>query len=177
MIIKVLFLVSNFPNLNEKASGLFNLARALSLKKLGCEVKVLTPVGFTPSEKFVFPIPKIKKIIKYIRRQNFIPKFDRIEHFDVYYLKWGWLPRKYFWYSEVNLFHFFAGKRIYKVIKNYAPDVIITSWLHPYGTFAKYIKRKFDIPIISILEGSDILLYPYKFRGINKISADYLNHV
>ena len=49
------------------------------------------------------------------------------------------------------------------------PDIVITSWLHPFATYSKYIKEIKSIPIVSIAEGSDLLILPFKYKGIKKI--------
>jgi len=174
---KILFFTGQFPNINQPLEGIFNVPRAKGLLHKGHEVKAIVPIGMTPPEHLFFPFPKINRIRHFFINQNKIPLFEIIKGIEVYYPRWWWLPRRFCWYSELLFVKYFAGKQIFSLIDSYQPDVIITSWLHPWGSFAKYIKQRFDIPIISILEGSDILVLPQKYKGIQNIERIYSKYV
>jgi glycosyltransferase involved in cell wall biosynthesis len=166
---KILLLTNLFPNPNFKTFGTYNYARAKFLKENGHEVKVICPVGVTPGLSNLFPFPHFHNLLKEFNKKRKIPSQMIYEDIDISYPKWLWLPKKFFWYSEVYLLDFFIGKYIATTIKSFKPDMILTSWLHPYGTYAKFFKQKFNIPVYSITEGSDILYMPKEYDGIEKI--------
>jgi len=166
---KILLLTSLFPNSINQTNGIFNLSRAQALQKIGCEVKVIAPIGLTPREIDLFPWPKFKSIYSEFKKNNSIKKHIVFENVIVYHPKWAWLPRRFFWKEEVDFFHFFAGKKIKKIILDFQPDLIITSWIHPFGTYSKYLEKYYDKTILSITEGSDLLIMPEQYRGWKKI--------
>ena len=168
---RILFLTSLFPNSKHMSEGIFNLSRAKALRKLGYELKVVAPVSLTPPERFFFPSPKITKIVEHIQGQKAILFKEEIEGFEVFHPKWLWLPRRYFWKYEVHLLHFFVGRKIRQTIKQFRPDAVITSWIQPFGAYAKYIKEYYNIPILAIAEGDDILIYPYNYPGWKSIEG------
>ena len=134
------------------------------------KVFIISPVGLTPPSNLVLPLPKIKEIKKFYSQQYFSNHNTKYEGIDCYYPKWFWLPKKRFWKYEAEQLYFQIGEQIEAIINDYSPDLILTSWLNPFATYSKFIKKKFDIPVISIAEGSDILIYPKKYNGIERIS-------
>lgn len=170
---KILFLTHLFPNSSDITKGIFNLSRAKALRKLGHDVEIIAPVCLTPPERYVYPYLKIGKIWNSVKSAKLIPKHEIIEGFYVYHPKWLSLPKRWFWKYEVDLLHLFAGNKISEIVKRFNPDIIISSWLHPDGTYSKYIRRHYNGVIISILEGSDILILAKKYRNGQKI-LDYL---
>ena len=138
-------------------------------KEVEVYIEVITPVSLTPPEKLLFPYPKFGKIFQHMKQRLTIPSNEETDGFEVYRPRWFWLPRRYFWKYEVNLLHLFAGKSIRNVIAKFNPDAIITSCIHPFGTYSKYIKEYIDIPILCIPEGSDVLTYPDLYPGWNCI--------
>ena len=177
---KILFLTSLFPNSSHLTNGIFNLSRVNALRSLGHDVKIVAPISLTPPERFCYPYPKVKRIGNLIKFQISMPAHEMIEGFDVYHPKWVWLPRRWFWRFEVDLLHLFIGNKISKILRKFNPEAIITSWLHPFGTYAKYIKKSFDVPVLSYAEGSDIFLLPEKYKGyfaIERILNKYVDKV
>jgi len=166
---KTLFFTQLFPNSSSQVTGIFNLSRANALRRLGHTVQVIAPIGLTPPERLFFPYPKVNSIISYVKERLSISWKEKITGFLVYHPRWLSLPHKYFWVYDADLLHFFAGRKINKIIREFEPDIIITSWLHPYGTYAKFIKKKVNIPIISYAEGSDIFIWPDIYPGWSNI--------
>ncbi len=174
---KILFLTSLFPNSSHPTNGIFNLSRAKALRRLGHDVKIIAPIGLTPPERFMFPYPKFKSIGNFIKSQRSIPEREIIEGFEVYHPKWAWLPRRWFWRFEVDLLHLFAGNKISQLLRRVKPEAVITSWLHPFGTYAKYIKKYYNVPVLSYAEGSDIFLLPDRYPGYSNIEKTLNMHV
>ena len=78
---RILFLTDLFPNKVERIRGIFNLFRAEALRESGCEVKIIAPVGITPPERFLFPLPKVRKILDHLKSQTSILNVEKIQGF------------------------------------------------------------------------------------------------
>jgi teichuronic acid biosynthesis glycosyltransferase TuaC len=164
----ILYLTHLYPTPNEPNSGVFNYQRVSALKKAGYDIKVVVPVSVTPPVQFIFPSFRIKKTAEFIRKVWFTG--NKLQGFEeASYIKWIALPRKFLWSYQHAAMHYCIGKEISKIINDFNPEIVITSVLHPEGSFAKYLKKKFNLPVISIAEGSEILLYPGLYKGINRI--------
>ena len=110
---KILFLTEIFPNIKEPNKyGIFNLSRAKVLKNIGYEVNVITPIGLTIPESYLIPFPRLIKIIKHVFRKLAIPNSSYVEGIKAFYLKWFWLPKRFFWKYEIELLHMFIQKII-----------------------------------------------------------------
>lgn len=166
---KILLLTSLFPNKEDPTLCTWNLCRAMELSKFGHTVEIIAPIGLTPPKRYVFPIPKFKEIISYIKKNNNIQEKEIIEGLVVHHPKWYWLPRRWFWKNEVELLHLFAGVKIKTIVQNLNPDLILCSYMNPFCTYSKYIKTYLDVPIACYLEGSDILVEPEQYPGYSKI--------
>jgi len=173
---KILFLTSLFPNSTKPINGIFNLSRVHALQDQGCDVRVVAPIGLTPKESDLFPFPKFKKIFNIFKGINQISFQSEFENIIVYHPKWYWLPRRFFWKYELELLHFFAGRKIRNIINEFNPDLIITSWIHPFSTYSKFLEKYFDGKILSISEGSDLLINPKRFRGWKSIEKTINQH-
>jgi glycosyltransferase involved in cell wall biosynthesis len=148
------------------------LSRAKALRKLGCEIKVIAPVGLIPPACFVFPYPKIKQLWHFFKNTTEMPLEEQTHGFIVSHPKWFQFPDHFCWRYAADGLHMGAGKAIKSVIDDFKPDAVITSWLNPFGTYAKYIKKCRDIPVVAIAEGCDILSYPHKYRGWKRIEGN-----
>lgn len=166
---KVVFLTSLFPNEEFPNQGVFNLSRVKSLIEHSHEVIVISPIGLTPKENNLFPSPKFRKILKDFNATRKIKSDTYFDNIKVYHPKWFWLPRRYFWKYETQLLKFFCGRKVKRIFQNFKPDIVITSWFHPYGTYSTYLEKYFPGKIYSISEGSDLLIMPFKYKGWKSI--------
>lgn len=155
---RVIFVSHLFPNTEDPINGSFNLSRVRALQKAGCTVKVISPIGLTPPERMFFPRPQAKKILQHIRGKLELTLPNKYADYDVEYLHWFWLPKRWFWPSEDFLLHLCVGKRIKAIIRQFRPDAVISSWLHPEGTYLKRIECNGIQSLLSIAEGSDFLV-------------------
>lgn len=170
---KIIFFTNQMDTPENKVSGFYNLARLYNLKKLGYYTIIICPINIFPPPSSYRP----DKFIIFVIRQLSIPFKSRIKSFKIYYPKYFSFPKKISWYSENVLMHIFCGRSIKKIIGHHKPDIIISSWLHPFATYAKYVKEYFNKPYISFCEGSDILIFPEKYNGWEKIQSIINNHV
>ncbi len=148
--------------------------RASALREAGCEVKIIAPVGLTPPARFFSPVVRLGSVLGYMKSKLRVAPREVIDGFEVLHPRWFWLPRKLFWRYELELLHWSAGKIITKTLRDFHPDAVLTSWLHPFGTYAKYIKRIADLPVVAFAEGGDILINPMKYSDW-EIIRKYIN--
>jgi len=109
--------------------------------------------------------------MRYIKEQLSIPYKTRIKSFNIYYPKYFSFPKIISWFSELVLLHLFCGRSIKNIIINFQPDLILSSWIHPFATYSRYIKKYYNKPYYSYCEGSDILIFPEKYSGWQKIQS------
>ena len=167
---KILFFTELYPNYLLPNFGIFNYSKVVAIKKLKYDVKIIAPIGLTP------PRFELKKILVNLYF-NFtrIPFHEFYKGTEVYHPKWLRLNRTLFWKFEPFFLKLFSGRIIKKIILDYDPDLIIGSWLNPYGPYAKYIKKYYNKPVICYAEGSDILVFPGKYKKQWKFIENEIN--
>ncbi len=166
---KILIFSYLFPNSKFPSDGIFNYSRAKALKQLGCEVEVIAPVSVNPHMINFFPKPQIKKQFKLFRDLISVPAVEYFNGIKAYHPKWYKAPSKMFWKYHSSILHLFIGKRADKIINDFNPDLIIATWLNPYGAYSQYIKQNSMKRIFALAEGSDVLVDPLKFNGWKRI--------
>jgi glycosyltransferase involved in cell wall biosynthesis len=164
---KIILITGLFPSETNLTKGSFNIERLEALRQLGHDVTVVVPVSYTPPLRYLFPVPNIKNIVDHISLVRNLPGYEIIGGIHVYRLKRISLPYKMFWKYDVKVLDVFNGNNIRRILNHYKADFIITSGLNPSAVYSKYIKKYLDVPILSIFEGSDILIAPKKYRGID----------
>lgn len=160
---KILFLV----NLNENEKGGLFVATHNRIKTLvdnfrDYEVQIYSLVKY---ESFFMKI--VKKILGKPTAKEFLN--DRFEYDGVTY--------KYIYFKETLLRNISKRlgrdayfKKIIKDIKNIDEfDIISAHWGDSPGSLAYYISKKYCIPYILTLHGSDVHTLPFKRKGIRKI--------
>jgi len=166
---RILFFSHLFPNQYEPNSGIFNIQRGVSLKKMGHTVYYIVPISIIPPLKYIFPIPHLSSIVKYYNSFKLICSEYGFTQKDIFGVKWFPLPKRFFWAYQNWALNLTAGKRIKKLLNEINPDLIITSVLHPEGTYSRYFKKNGNFPVIAIAEGSELLVYPKYYSKISKI--------
>ncbi len=149
--------------------GVFNLSRAKALTKLGCEVIVIAPVSINPYVNYFYPYPRLIEQFKFIKKLTSVPFYELNDGIKVYHPKWIKLPRKIFWRFHSNLLHLFTGNKIKKIVNEFNPDLIISTWMNPFAAYSRYFKNITDARIFALAEGSDILIHPFRYKGWKKI--------
>jgi glycosyltransferase involved in cell wall biosynthesis len=166
---KIIIFSNLFPNNKFPTYGVFNLSRAKALKNLGYDVLVIAPISFNPHVEYFSPKLKIKELIKYYSNLLSIPKIEFNCGIKIFHPMWMKAPNKYFSKYHVNVLHFFIGRKMQKIINDFQPDLIISTWLNPFGVYSKYISKRLKITYFAIAEGSDVLIYSAKFKDWEKL--------
>lgn len=144
---KILIISHMYPSSFNRMSGIFVHRQAEALVKNGCEVKVVSPVPWTP-----FPIKYMNKKWK---AYSDIPLKAIIGSIEVYY------PR-YLEFPHGILFHksgWLMGKCIFRTLKkiysNFRFDIIHSNVALPDGYSAMIANRKFNVPHVVTIHGQD----------------------
>ncbi len=167
---RILYLTSLYPNPVQPMRGLYNQARVQALREKGCRVRVIAPVGLTPPfHIFRRPLEFPGALTAFFRTLRAIPAEEKHGDPEVFHPRWAWLPRRLSWPAEVRALHFWAGRTLKRLALEFRPTAVISSWLHPWGTYAAYLRSSLRVPWLAWAEGSDLLLYPHKYRGWHKI--------
>lgn len=151
--LKVLILSHMYPNNINPNYGTFIHNQVKRLASTGCDTRVISPVPYAP------------KLLWFNHKwRNFgeIPQFDIIDEVPVYYPRYITPPGQWF--------HGISGYSIYKCIKNkvdsifeeFTPNIIHTHTATPDGYAGLLLKRRYKIPFICSLRGSDINYYPFR---------------
>jgi len=155
---RILIFTSLFPGKKGGSNGTFNVDRVNALTRAGHDVSVIVVKPFPIFELFIKLITIFQlKNVSLIQQEWDYPLYISEEKIFRYF--WLWLPKKLFIHYEHKFLHFFIGKKIKKVVNIVNPELILSSWLHPFGTYAQYIKKYYVKKYFSIIEGSDLLEY------------------
>ncbi|WP_446897568.1 glycosyltransferase [Clostridium sp. LBM24168] len=144
---KVLIISHMYPSNFNRMAGIFVYQQAKALVKNGCEVKVISPVPWTP-----FPI---KYMNKKWRKYSIIPFKDTIGSIEVYYPRYLEFPHGILFYKS----GYFMGKGISGVLKkvysNFKFDIIHSNVALPDGYSAMVVNRYFKVPNVVTIHGQD----------------------
>ncbi len=166
---KVLIFTYLFPNQYDKYNGTFNVSRAKALKDIGHDVFVISPISYGFPLRYLFPRFQYSIILADIKKKRRVPLHETIDGIDVIHPKYFGLPRKLIWqYSDYEL-RLFAGRKIKKAVMKFRPDVILAPWIHPYGSYLRFIRKYFKFKAYAIADGSDLLIYPKIFPGWKRV--------
>ncbi len=173
---KILIFSYLFPNKNFPYCGIFNYSRAKALERTGCEVEVIAPINLSPYLINLFPKFRLIENIKLFKKMITIPEIEFIGGIKVYHPKWWKLPDKLFWKFHSDIMHFSIGKKILKIVKDFLPDLILSTWLNPFASYSEFFKRKLSVINFALAEGSDLLIHPYLFKGWDKVQEKINNN-
>lgn len=160
---RIIFVTTLFPNTENPHFGIFNLARCKALQNNGFRLKVVVLHNFSVFRKFLLLSFDLKGLLRSLKGILTLPKIEIYEGIEVQHLVRFSLPNNIAWSFDVYSVYFFNHSSINELIDSFKPSIVMTSWLHPVGTyFAKYHRRG-NFKLISFIEGSDYLLSAKKF--------------
>jgi hypothetical protein len=132
-------------------SGLFIHNQLRHLVKVGCQIKVVSPVPYAP------------KILWWNRKwkgYGMVPQSNIIDGIPVYYPRYLCLPRKWFYGFSCYALYYGINKLISSIITEFTPQVIYTYTATPDGYAGLKLENKYGIPHACSFRGSDINIYP-----------------
>ncbi len=153
---KIIWITSLFPSGNDTTKGVY-LYR--TVKKLSEYYDLTTVVIYPAMPPFIQMLEKPKEAIKTYNywKKNFPKKPvppNGIDASKIYYIRYWRLPRRFFNHYE-GYFAFFKARKIFKkIIKNVS--LIHSNWIFPSGQVAFLLNKKYHIPYIVSLLGTDV---------------------
>lgn len=167
--IKVIIFTYLFPNSISPTSGIFNLSRAKALINLGCEVIVVAPISLNLLKVNFIPHLRLITQFRLSKLLLNIPKVESYKGIKVYHPKWYKLPNNLFWKDSAAILHYFIGNKVNKIIKEFEPDLIISTWLNPFAAYSRYLPNHNKLKKFALAEGSDVLVDSVNYNGWEKI--------
>lgn len=178
---KIIWITTQFPSSANDTKGIFIFRTIKELSKhFDITVLCLYPV-----------IPPLIPMIKNPRNSIELYKLWRAKYprfpeppkdlgANVIYAKYFRLPRGWFQSSEGRLAYYAIRKHLKKIITK--QSIIHASWLFPEGDLASIIHKKFGLPYIVTLRGSDVnylKVHSRKWEKVNEmlLSASYITSV
>ncbi len=164
----VLVVSHMYPSSFNKVTGIFVHQQIKEMVKQGCEVKVISPVPWTP-----FPI---KYLSNKWKRYSEVPKKLILDGIEVYYPRYLSFPKALFFAS--------SGKRMYKGIKrlvknirkNFNFDIIHAHVALPDGWAGMKISEQYNKPLIVTIHGQDFQKTIFKNEACGKNIELVLNN-
>ncbi len=155
-MINIIWLTPEFPSNSANTKGMYIYR---TVKELSKYFKIYVICLYPAS-------PPVIEMIKYWKdwkkiyndwKENYSKKssdFKKLKNFEVIYLRYFRLPRGQFHHIEGWFSYFQARKYIAEIV---TPNSIVhANWIFPAGTMANLISKKYNIPFIISLMGSDV---------------------
>ena len=144
---KILIISHMYPSTFNEVNGIFVHQQVEELRGQGCEVKVISPVPWTP-----FPINYISKKWK---KYSEIPQKMVWEGIEIYYPRFLSFPKALFFAS--------SGSRMYKgikgtvagIYKDFKFDIIHSHVALPDGYCGMLIAKEYKKPLVVTIHGQD----------------------
>lgn len=148
----VLFLSGLYPTNYDPTRGVFVHEQARNLVEQGCNIKVVSPIPYTP--------PLLNRLVGRWNALSNVPHRQIWEDMEAYYPRYIGFPR--------NLFFEYSGDLIFSSIRNFVGklyevfefDLIHAHTAMPHGYAALKLGKLFGKPVVCTLHGSDVTVYP-----------------
>lgn len=154
-----------YPSTFSEIRGIFVHQQVKELVKQGCEVKVVSPIPWTP-----FPINRMSS-----KRRGYskIPCKNEIEGIEVYYPRYLEFPMNFLFLSSG--FRMYMGIRtlLRQIYSEFPFNIIHAHVALPDGYAAMLLNNKYKKPLIVTIHGQDL---QYTLC-LNKKAIDFLNQV
>lgn len=150
---RILIISHMYPNPVNPIAGIFVHNQAKALKKEGADVQIAVPV---PSFPFY---PKWRKY------RNLPERTDR-EGIPVHYIPTRMFPGGVFFdrYGQYYIKSLQTGLR--EIHKEFPFELIHCHTIYPDGYAGGELKKEWNVPLVSTIHGSDIMLYPKRKPSI-----------
>lgn len=150
---KILVLSHMYPNPVNWQSGIFVHNQCKALVRAGNEVQVISP---TPSFPFYSKWNGYKQL----------PSRTKVEEIPVHYVPTRMFPGGFF-FSRYGYFYLNSLLPVIQKLQEEFPfDCIHCHTIFPDGNCGVRLKDFFQVPVLSTIHGSDIMLYPKRSKGV-----------
>jgi len=149
--IRVLVISSMYPKNIDPTAGIFVQNQIEHFTNVDCRVNVISPLPYSP---------RILWVRAKWKEYGQVPKYDVIDGISVYYPRYIRLPGTWFHSISCYAMYYGIGRVLGSVIKEFKPHILHAYTATPGGYVGLMAKKKYDIPLVCSLEGSDIDIYP-----------------
>jgi glycosyltransferase involved in cell wall biosynthesis len=146
--IRILVIANMYPPF---MGGDFIHVQVKELINIGCNINVIVPVAYFPRR------------LRFNSKWSFYadcPEKDIVDSVPVYYPRYIRLPGK--WFHSFSCFSQYLGlrKTVRAIMKEFNPHIIHAHSATVPGYVGLMLGRKYNLPLICTLHGSDIYVYP-----------------
>jgi len=165
--LRVLVLSHMYPRMEDPAAGIFIHHQVRYLVRLGCEAVVVAPLPYVP-----------KFMARNERRKGYrnTPKETEIDGIRVIYPRYIRPPGKLFHPFSCYTMFWGISKVVHKLVTDFQPHIIHAYTATPDGYAGLLLKKKYGLPFVVSLRGSDINVYPHRdsltFRLTRRVIAE-----
>lgn len=153
MQLKVLVLSHMYPNPVKWHAGVFVHNQCKALIRAGVDVRVVSPI---PSFPFYYKWRGYRKL----------PKKTEIEGVPVQYVPTRMFPGGFFFSTYGYFYHRSLQPVFADLYQEFPFDLIHCHTIFPDGNAGIRLKHDFQVPILSTIHGSDMMLYPKQSKRV-----------
>lgn len=165
---KILHISRLYPVFYNKFYGRAIHAQTREVKKLGYEVKVISPIPQTP-----FPIKYFS--LKW-KRYSEISQKTSLEGIEVFYPRYIDFPKTLFFESSGERMYHGIKDLVAYIYKHFKFDLIHAHMALPDGRAATLIKKEYNKPLVLTLRSSDLDLSIFKNKKIFHLVKEVAKH-
>lgn len=171
---KALWIASMLPSRFNWLAGPWNLRSLIALRDYeGIEVRAVCPIGLTPPLSLATRMPPdFKRLRDWFSIRTGEQDGVELKGVPVEYMRWAWPPKALFWRWEGRLLYRQLRRQLGRVVREFRPDVIHTTWLHPEGSAACLLGEEHGVPVVVQGIGNDVNYYLYRYRGRETVIQD-----
>ena len=164
---RVLILSHMFPNCLDGSAGIFVLEQAKALREAGVTVHIVSPTPWAPRQL---------GFLSSVRKYGVIPMQSTVAGFVVDHPRVPTLPKNVGFAWTGILFYLSCRRLVGQLVRELAIDVIHAHTILPDGFAAALLGREFGLPTVCTAHGSDVNVYPRRYRFARHASRWSLRH-
>ena len=164
---KILIISHMYPLSSSDVGGIFVHQQSKELKRQGCEIKVVSPVPWTP-----FPI---KYLSKKWKKYSKIPLQVNHKKIEVYSPRYISFPRALFFASSGKKMYHGIKKIVAEIYKDFKFDVVHSHVALPDSYAGMIIAKKYRKPLIITIHGQDFQQTIHKNKECKKKIEEVIN--
>jgi N-acetyl-alpha-D-glucosaminyl L-malate synthase BshA len=156
-----------YPRKTDKTNGIFVHEQVRHLATMGCDIKVISPIPYTP----IF-------LATNRRRKGYrdTPYHDTIEGIDIHYPRFLRPPGTVFHGLSTYTMYISVQEYFQRFLYEFNPDLIHAHAATPSGYVGILLGKKYNIPVVVTLHGSDINSYPFRDKLTFKLTKKVIEN-
>ncbi|MFC1870797.1 glycosyltransferase family 4 protein [Chloroflexota bacterium] len=158
---KVLVISHMYPSNFNEVAGIFVHQQVKELQRQGCEIKVISPIRWTPFFT--------KHFLKRWEGYSDVPQKMIWEGIEVHYPRYIVFPKAVFFASSGKRMYVGIRELINKLYKDFRFDVIHAHVALPDGFAAMMVNRRYDRPLVVTIHGQDLNVTIYRSLKFKKV--------